>query len=351
MSNKKAGKMKRPPEELEDLSDDEDQKHPNPSPDSSHIILRTVNDISVKPFKIDIPSDNRPILGADIFPEAYPNILLVARKNSGKTTVIQTIARFKSGPNTTIIAFCSTNAKDKSWVAIKKWAHRNGIKYHAVMSIKDEQKNDFLQQFIKQLQNEAEEEIDEEEDDEGKHEDLDFLGKGERKHDPDAPEYGDYDSGSEDEMDMMNFHPMNPAMARVKQVTSAPSSIKKKEPFIAPEYILIFDDLSEELKNPNLVALLKRNRHWKIMTITSTQFPTDVPPASWKQMDYVLLFGDLAEDRLKTIHDRAALALPFPTFDKIYHNATAEKYSFLYIDTRTESYRKNFNKMYMINRK
>ena len=113
---------------------------------------------------------------------------------------------------------------------------------------------------------------------------------------------------------------------------------------ISPEYIFIFDDLAHEIRNSKALSLLyKTNRHYKAMTITSSQYAYDLPPMSRKQMDYWLVFGGQNKEKLESIYRDADVSVPYERFEAVYQVATKEKYSFLYIDTRTDTFRKNFN--------
>jgi hypothetical protein len=55
---------------------------------------------------------------------------------------------------------------------------------------------------------------------------------------------------------------------------------------------------------------------------------------------------DRIEDKLEKIHEDLDLHLPFDLFEELYENATNKKYNFLYIDTRSEEFRRNFNARY-----
>lgn len=52
----------------------------------------------------------------------------------------------------------------------------------------------------------------------------------------------------------------------------------KKSKYLAPEYMIIFDDLSSELKSRSLLSLLKFNRHFKAKLIISSQWLHDLLP-------------------------------------------------------------------------
>ena len=103
--------------------------------------------------------------------------------------------------------------------------------------------------------------------------------------------------------------------------------------------MIILDDLSSELKSKTLVKLLKMNRHYLLTCIVSTQYLNDLLPESIKQMDYALVFRGEPEEKLLKLHKDLDLAIDFESLKKIYHNATTDKYNFLYIDTRAERFR------------
>ncbi|EGG24921.1 1-aminocyclopropane-1-carboxylate synthase [Cavenderia fasciculata] len=89
--------------------------------------------------------------------------------------------------------------------------------------------------------------------------------------------------------------------------TVAEKSSSKKE--VAPDYLIIFDDLSNELKDPSITKLMKIQRHFSTKIIISTQSWTD-----------------------SSSHIRK----------EIYSFSTKEKYHFLYT-IRNGDYRKDFN--------
>ena len=120
----------------------------------------------------------------------------------------------------------------------------------------------------------------------------------------------------------------------------------KKSKFRSPEYLIILDDLSNELKNPALKALLKKNRHFKSKVIVSSQYLNDLEPESRKQMDYILVFKGQPQKKLDEIYRDADVAVSPEEFYEIYKSATESLYSFLYIDRGTDTFRKNFSHLY-----
>lgn len=275
----------------------------------SSIKIKQINNEFVKPVRFqDEEIDPRPIKGEALFNEIYSNIFVVAKKKSGKTTVLYKIVKDCTTTDTTVLVFSSTLDKDKAHKGIKQYCEYKGIPYVGYTSMKDGDV-DILDVLIKDLQEKAkqkEEESDSEE--EVKHGKLVLF------------------ESSEDDEDYIPK--------------------KRKNKFRAPEYLIILDDMSNELKSKTLVRLLKMNRHFFIKLLVSTQYPKDCLPESIKQMDYALLFKGESEDKLLKLHKDFDLAIEFEVFKQLYHNATAEKYNFLYIDIREERYRKNFNKEY-----
>ena len=70
--------------------------------------LRKINDIKVRPVQTISGGDARKALGYRLFPEAYSNIFLCARRKSGKSSLIAEIIKRCAGKTTTVMVFCST---------------------------------------------------------------------------------------------------------------------------------------------------------------------------------------------------------------------------------------------------
>lgn len=268
--------------------------------------LERVNNQVVRAIPQTGGGETRPILGADLFPEPYANIFLCAKKKSGKTSTVYHILKNCVGKNTKIYIFCSTVFKDKSYRTIIDYFTKKNIEVNFYTSLYEDGE-DVLQNLIVGMENEAEEEEDSESDD-------DDSGRGLPRH-----------------------------------IASYLFPKKKKKPkpkkpkYLAPEYIFIFDDLSTELKSKTLVQLLKKNRHFLCKIIISSQYYHDLDPQSRKQLDYFIIFKGQPEAKLELIHKDADIPIEFDEFMKIYNIATAEPYSFLYINTRDDEFRKNFS--------
>jgi|688.fasta_scaffold60564_3 hypothetical protein len=261
------------------------------------ISIKKINNEIVKPLKLPKIDENK-IKGCNLFPNIYSNIFLLAKKMSGKTTVINKILKCSLNKLSKVYIFCSTVYKDSSYIEIIKMLDRKGIEHHEFTSIIENGVNN-LENIIIDLQNHEKMEIEEPKPK------IKFIK---------------CDSSS-DEEDEYEYKP-------------------KK---IAPEVIFLFDDISNELHLPIISTVLKKNRHYKSKCIISSQYMNDLKPASIQQLDYVLIFGGQPTEKLNILHKQIDLSSPLNIFLEIYHNATSEKYNFLYVDVRKEKYRKNFN--------
>ena len=85
-----------------------------------------------------ITKDKRQAKGWQIIPECYANIALIAKKKSGKTSVIYQLIKECAGRNTSVLAFVSTLHKDDQWVAIKQYCEDRAIPFVGYTSLKDE---------------------------------------------------------------------------------------------------------------------------------------------------------------------------------------------------------------------
>jgi len=65
-------------------------------------------------------------------------------------------------------------------------------------------------------------------------------------------------------------------------------------------------------------------------------------------MDYCLIFGGEPDKKLQELYEKLDLSIDFELFKKLYHNATQQKFNFLYVDVRNEAYRRNFTHRYML---
>lgn len=299
------------------------------------ISLKQINYHRVK--KIHIPKrDTRPIRGFDICEELYANIFLCARKKSGKTSALFKIMKECIGRKTKIYVFCSTAYKDPNWIQIRKYFENKGLEINVFTSIYEDNEDQLLK-LVNQLNDEAKDE-----------EDAEI-----------AKEYGE---GKEEKrvdvcdqiMEKLRKHYLyGTGQEKVPEINEdaqeyQPKEKKKKSRFQSPEYMLIFDDLSSELKSPSLLTLMKWNRHYKSKLIISSQWLHDLLPESRKQIDVFLIFKGFPEKKLEIIYKDCDSSVPFEIFYRIYKKSTKHPFSFMYIDTRSDKFRCNFDKEFII---
>lgn len=283
------------------------------------ISLKQINNQKVK--AIPIPDeDNRPIKGFDICEEVYANIFLCARKKSGKTSALFKIVKECAGRNTIIIVFCSTAYKDKNWIQIRKYFEKKGMEIRVHTSLYEDGQ-DQLFNLIDDLKKEAKEKEDEKEDDEEPEIDRcdDILARLAQMHG-----------------------------GRKEEEEEPKQKKERKCKYQVPEYIIIFDDLSSELKSQSLLSLMKFNRHFKAKLIISSQWLHDLLPESRKQIDLFLIFKGFPKDKIALIFKDCDSSIPFETFYKIYKKSTKRPFSFMYIDTRADMFRRNFDEKFII---
>lgn len=277
--------------------------------------IQKINNETVRPVRITTGDEKLEIKGANICPELYANIFLVAKKRSGKTSVVAKLINSFVSTDTVIITFCSTLYKDKIWMKIMENCNSKGIKFIGYTSLKEDN-IDVLDMIINKLGVEAKEEYDRATDSD--------------TEDGNNPAHVAFDSSDSDsDSDSEAGH------ACYRKVRT-------------PKYLFIFDDLSAELKSKSLVSLLKKNRHYQCKVIISSQYPYDMLPESRKQIDLWLIFKGQPELKMKVLHKDSDSALEFDKFFKLYKYSTKDPYSFFYIDTNNNQYRINFDKVIKI---
>jgi hypothetical protein len=111
---------------------------------------------------------------------------------------------------------------------------------------------------------------------------------------------------------------------------------------VSPQYMFVFDDLGEEMRHKSIYKWLLKQRQFMAKTIISTQSINNLMPNSIGQLDYILVFGGQREDALEGLRRKLDLPIDEEEFDAIYHQATNQKYNFLYIDRREVVFKHNF---------
>ena len=211
--------------------------------------------------------------GYEFFPLFCPSVLILAKKQSGKTTTLWNILMRRLTRKHKLIVFCSTIHKDPTWNdVIFPWLDKHKISYVA---------------------------------------ETNFVGK---------------------DANGLKYNLLKDLMTIIET--------KPEQPLI-----LVIDDLSPDLKNDGLLALLKQSKHLNMSVFILTQYLNDLAPSGLSQLDNVLVFPRQGSKKIQELHSKLELAVSLQKFREMYHYATNEQHSFLYIQRDPESYRKNFDKL------
>lgn len=256
---------------------------------------------NVKVSAVRLPTDDRKIRGVELFPMLNANIFICAKKQSGKTMLIFKILKECANRDTNIVLCASTFNKDKMYLHMRKWFSKH---FYVCYGDNNLSSLDALMANLK----------DETPDDESENE-------GGEKYT--CPLKFDDDDATEEEK-------------------------QQKAKFQAPEYIIVIDDMAKQCRSPCVCELMKIHRHFSSKVIISSQYIKDLSPEQIMQLDYVILFGNHTEEKLKHLFDMLDLSIEFEQFLKLYHDATSAKYNFLYIDRNNNKFRKNFDEEYQL---
>jgi len=288
------------------------------------IVFKPINKEIVKAIPLVEPEDQRPVLGWELFPEVFANICIVSRKKTGKTTIIHKILKQCVGKETKkVLLFVSTAYKDPNWISIRKMLEsKKDTEVEVHTSLYDDGINQ-LDALVEELEQEAKER------EEAKEEGIEEAKMHNEKTDVDKL------------LDKLKQE--NGVNGYIDLEDDEKEKKKRKSKFKMPEYVIVLDDLSNEVKSPSLNTLLKKNRHFKCKVIISSQWIHDFRPEALKQMDYWLILKGQSMAKLEKIYKDADLSITFDRFVNIYKESTTEKFSFLYIDGVNMLFRRNFN--------
>lgn len=286
-----------------------------------------INDFIVVPPKPK-GGKRQKALGYKLFEEPYPNIFLCAQKKSGKTSVIANILEQCAGPETHVYVFCSTVNKDSTWTDhIFPMLDKKEISYEKHEHFIEDGRN-LIRDFLEEQRAKAKL-LEEQEEERKRREEMTKNKKKEK-----TIVFG----GMKWDIDKA------PLAAKEEEKASLSRPKKKKEKYLAPEFIFVFDDLGKAMRNMAIDQLVKTNRHFKMKVILSGQFILDISPEAIRQIDYLLIFGGIPREKLKQLHDRITFTGTYESMQKMYDYATEKQYNFLYMRMgKEDELRKNFN--------
>ena len=283
-----------------------------------------INNVRIKP----IITSEQPIdkIGAyRLFPEIYCNTAIIAKKKSGKTSVLYNCLEKCANKNTHVWLFSSTIHRDSTYKAILEMLERKKCQVSTFTHFLEEGGN-ILEEIINELKSAN--------GDSGEPIENEVVEGG-----------GVYDRLQTTQKCKVKFggEKSEEDLAKEEERKYIKEEKKKKKKTLYPEHIFCFDDLGSDMRNKALSQLLKTNRHFKSKVFMLGHTLTDLEPSARKQLDYALIFKSFSEDKLKDLYRDLDLSLDFENFIKAYHYATTQPYCFLYISTKTDELRKNFN--------
>jgi len=270
------------------------------------IKVKKINNEIVRPI-IGGSIDAEKIRGKNLFPSLYDCIFVSGKRRSGKTSTIYKILQKCASRCSNIYLFVSTINKDATYEKMIEMLNEKGVKsIHTYMDIVDE---DTGRNILNDLINELKQKEEDEEVEKPKKEKL-------------------------------KIH--------IESDTEEEEEKEYKDPKLYNENIIVIDDQGEEMRNKAVTRLCKIGRHSKIMTIMSGQSITDLKPSAIAQLQYVLLYPQISDEKIEEIHKKLKIGLPLNDFKQLYEYATETPHNFLYIDVVRDSYRKNFNQKFLI---
>lgn len=277
-----------------------------------------LNNFKIKPIKGTGHQNEQNIRGKDLFDTPYANIAIIGPKAHGKTTIIYNIVEEICYKNNVLI-FSPTVHNDPSYKSMIKML--TDKKKCNVLSFDNFIDSKTGVNHIKELVNLLE----------VKEKEKEIVKKIEKL---------------EEKLPVCNFG--DPPKKLEKPKEDKPEKPTKAKPLTA-EYVIIYDDLGNHMRDSSLYDFIIRNRHYKCTNIMALHNAVNILPGTWNNINYILCLANIPEEKFLKIQEESDIKYPGenkknPILYEAYKKATSEKYSFLYINRDTRELRKNFNK-------
>lgn len=285
-----------------------------------------INNEKVKPVVIVDAHPPEKIKGYDVWPMLISNLAIIAKRKSGKTSLIHTLVKKTTNRDTKFYIFSATAFKDPTWKAILQFLEDRGNDVEVYTSIIEEGAN-----ILMDILNELEEK--------SRIEEMERKQQEQKVEEIKTPQ----------EL-MIERLLSKQAVVEKAFKQDEPEEKKPRKPAkLAPQLFFILDDQGSMLQDKAVSKLMKITaRHNLSKVILSTQYTHDIRPDARSALDFVILFGGHTIEKLEIIHKDMDLSISFDLFLKLYKDATSERYNFLYIDIAKNEFRKNLNEKYNI---
>lgn len=273
---------------------------------------KQINDIQIKP--VDKPKDKnaKNVLGYDWFPLSTANVGLIARKGSGKSTVVYHAIMKCIDKDCQVIIFSPTQKFDPTYVKLEKELTKRGNTVVQLNHFIDDNGVNLLEQLLVLLERNAE------------------LERQRKLDDDDEGKVVLFDSPQEEE----------------KLKTGKIKIRKKKE---SAKFCMVFDDLSNLMSHKSVSRWLTKSRHYLARNFIVLHDVVNLSPMGICMLDNILVFPKVSEHRVQEIAEKCGLQFKqdkrgHSFLIDLHKKATDEPYSFLYIDINKQQYRKKFDK-------
>ena len=291
--------------------------------------LRKINDVSIKPVITNNKYDKKNCRAFHMYPEPYSNVCLLARKKSGKSTVIYRALEQCCKKGTNVCIFSPTVFIDATYKKMLKMLEKKGCNVMAKEHFKEESVD-----LVSEMYNSIRQAEDEKEDEE--------------EEDPQPP---------------MMLYGNDPRFHQERQLdgtiilTAKKAKKKKKKPkkekLLTPEYVFVFDDLSQEMRAPSISKMLVKNRHIKCKVFLSCHNVNNLDRMAIESIDAFHVFPNIPDEKIKELAEKINLTFKSDTrhqskLQQLYDHATEKKFNFLYIDRVNCQFRKNYDQIYDI---
>lgn len=292
---------------------------------SNKVVVKKVANYKMKlpPIK---KNEDAVVVGYDVQRDPYANNLIIARKKSGKTTLVCNMALATMGNTTSFFVVSNTVNSDPNYAWLKKKVEQRGNKFYGFNGLFTDSKQNVLENLLAYFKK------------------MDKLhGGGASRLDADdeagyVDDQGDVSDDEEEEESKTIPSKHNSVFRMLEEseanVDTSEDRMGGKTRYLYPKFIIILDDLPRlQIRNSSVSTLLKQNRHYLCKTFLSSQYPQDLNPECYTNSDTIILFKGLSEKQLLNIKKNIALEdVGDEQFIHIYRNATSEPFTPLIID-------------------
>jgi hypothetical protein len=245
-----------------------------------------------------------PVMGEDIIPEQFYNIVMFGTTGSGKTVLINHLIRHTIDKRTTVHIFSETFTIDCVWRSIAKYMDKEEIHYIHHNSIgKGGEK---LKSIMSEIKSEVRAK-------------RDMYNMKRRAKEHKTVSVSDF---------------MTPFCGLT--LTNDPTDedhdmrMEKKAKESVPQFLLILDDLDEhELRSLAVNNVLKKDRHYRTSAIVSTQHVVQFNKQACAQLSELVLFGGFNSHVLKQLHQRLPIKCSVKELEEFYDANCPTKHDFI----------------------